>query len=76
MLYNPNDHPVEAAVSAGGNVNEVRRVIVGDSTPLAGLLMRSERVHPGTPQDGTMALVVLADDVTWRCLRYFSNVRT
>jgi len=50
----------------GGNVNEVRRATANDGTPLRGLLMRSERVTPRTPQDGTMALVALAEDVTWR----------
>ncbi|MCD6289351.1 MAG: hypothetical protein J7M34_02525 [Anaerolineae bacterium] len=50
----------------GGNVNEVRRGMAGDGTVLHGLLMRSERVSPRTPQDGTMALVVLAEEASWR----------
>jgi non-lysosomal glucosylceramidase len=93
VLYNPGDHPVEAAISGslfnfigaqpapltgpttspgslshlpGGNVNEVRQAVTCDGTPLYGLFMRSERVPPRTPEDGTMALVVLADNVTWR----------
>ncbi|GAB4560735.1 MAG: non-lysosomal glucosylceramidase [Anaerolineae bacterium] len=50
----------------GGNVNEARQAHVEGGIPVSGLLMRSERVKPRTPQDGTMALVVLADDVTLR----------
>jgi len=50
----------------GGNVNEVRQATTSDGAPLQGLIMRSERVGPRTPQDGTMALVALAEDVTYR----------
>lgn len=50
----------------GGNINEVRQATTADGRPLRGLLMRSERVPARTPQDGSMALVVLAEDATWR----------
>ena len=50
----------------GGNVNEWRRTMASDGTPLCGLLMRSERVPPRTPQDGTMALVALAENASCR----------
>ncbi|HEY65741.1 MAG TPA: hypothetical protein G4O02_14340 [Caldilineae bacterium] len=50
----------------GGNVNEVRLGAAEDGTPLCGLFMRSERVPPRTSQDGTMALVVLAEEASWR----------
>jgi len=50
----------------GGNINEVRQAVAADGRPMHGLLMRSERVPARTPQDGTMALIALADPVTWR----------
>jgi non-lysosomal glucosylceramidase len=50
----------------GGNINEVRRATAGDGTPLRGLLMRSERAPSRTPQNGTLALVALAEEATWR----------
>jgi len=62
----PTISPGALSSLLGGNVNEVRRAMASDGTPLCGLLMRSERVPPRTPQDGTMALVVLAEDATWR----------
>jgi uncharacterized protein (DUF608 family) len=49
----------------GGNLNEVRQSTAGGS-PLSGLLLRSETVAARTPQDGTVALAVLGDQVTWR----------
>ena len=45
----------------GGNINEVRR---GEG--LVGLLMRSTKVPAHTPEDGTLALTVLADEATCR----------
>ncbi len=50
----------------GGNVNEPRSARAADGSRLHGLLMRSERVEPRTPQDGTIALVALAPEATWR----------
>jgi non-lysosomal glucosylceramidase len=47
----------------GGNVNDPRAATVA-GPPLRGLLMRSENVKARTPQDGTLALAVLAADVT------------
>ena len=49
----------------GGNVNEARAAEVGGQ-PLRGLLLRSETVEARTPQDGTIALAVLAGDVTMK----------
>ncbi|MCY3709855.1 MAG: GH116 family glycosyl-hydrolase [Caldilineaceae bacterium] len=57
--------PAEPGQLLGGNVNELRRVTT-DGLPLQGLLMRSLRVAPGTPQDGTMALVAISGEATWR----------
>jgi len=62
----PTVAPGDLTDLPGGNVNEVRQATAGDGTPLRGLLMRSERVPPRTPEEGTMALVALAEDVTWR----------
>jgi len=62
----PSISPGGLGALPGGNVNDVRRTVASDGTPLTGLLMRSERVQPRTPEDGTMALVVLAEDATWR----------
>jgi uncharacterized protein (DUF608 family) len=50
----------------GGNINEVRQATTHTGVSLAGLLMRSEKVTARTPQDGTMALAVLAKETTWR----------
>ena len=50
----------------GGNINESRRAAAADGTPVSGLLMRSEKVAERTPQDGTMALVALSSQTTWR----------
>jgi non-lysosomal glucosylceramidase len=50
----------------GGNVNEGRRTTLAGGTPLSGLLMRSEKVAARSPQDGTMALVALSGQTTWR----------
>jgi uncharacterized protein (DUF608 family) len=49
----------------GGNFNEPRSARAGD-VPLHGLLMRSTQVAAGSPQDGTLALVALAEQATWR----------
>lgn len=49
----------------GANVNEARSEAAGGA-PLAGLLMRSTMVEPRTPQDGTLALSVLSNDVSRR----------
>lgn len=49
----------------GGNINEVRQAVAGD-TPLFGLLLHSEQVAARMPQDGTIALAVLGERVTWR----------
>ena len=70
----PSFAPMGLGHLLGGNINEVRRATASDGTPLAGLLMRSERVPPRTPQDGTLALVALAEDVTWR--RTWGPLRT
>jgi len=50
----------------GGNINEVRRAVASNGAPLGGLLMRSERVQPRTPQEGTMALVALDENASCR----------
>ena len=57
--------PAEPGQLLGGNVNELRQATT-DRVPLQGLLMRSQRVAPRTPQDGTMALVALSGEATWR----------
>ena len=57
--------PAEPGRLLGGNVNELRRATT-DGVPLQGLLMRSQHVAPSTPQDGTMALVALGGEATWR----------
>lgn len=57
--------PAEPGRLLGGNVNELRRGTTS-GRPLQGLLMRSQRVAPRTPQDGTMALAVLSEEATWR----------
>ena len=50
----------------GGNVNDLREGVAGDGPPVSGLLMRSEQVRARTPEDGTMALVVLDGEATWK----------
>ncbi|NLF01419.1 MAG: hypothetical protein GX601_10635, partial [Anaerolineales bacterium] len=50
----------------GGAINDVRGGNAADGTPLRGLLLRSNCVAPRTPGDGTLALVALADEATWR----------
>ena len=50
----------------GGNINEFRQARARDGTPLVGLLMRCEGVAPGSPNDGTLALVALHTFTTWR----------
>ena len=57
--------PAEPGQLLGGNVNELRPA-ASDGLPLSGLFMRSERVIARTPQDGTMALVALSREATWR----------
>lgn len=57
--------PAEPGRLLGGNVNELRRGTTS-GRPLQGLLMRSQRVAPRTPQDGTMALAALSEEATWR----------
>ena len=57
--------PAEPGHLLGGNVNELRPA-ASDGLPLSGLFMRSERVIARTPQDGTMALVALSREATWR----------
>ena len=57
--------PAEPGQLLGGNVNELRQATT-DRVPLQGLLMRSQRVAPRTPQDGTIALVALSGEATWR----------
>ena len=57
--------PAEPGLLLGGNVNEFRHAET-DGIQLQGLLMRSERVPPRTPQDGTMAIVALSGEATWR----------
>ena len=57
--------PAEPGHLLGGNVNELRRATM-DGLPLLGMLMRSGRVAPRTPQDGTMALVALSREASWR----------
>jgi non-lysosomal glucosylceramidase len=47
----------------GGNVNDLRASEVA-GLPLRGLLLRSENVKARSPQDGSLALAVLAADVT------------
>ncbi len=57
--------PAEPGQLLGGNVNELRRATTS-GLPLQGLLMRSQRVVPRTPQDGTLALVALGGEATSR----------
>ena len=57
--------PAEPGHLLGGNVNEIRHAET-DGIQLKGLLMRSQLVPPRTPQDGTMAIVVLNGEATWR----------
>ncbi len=57
--------PAEPGQLQGGNVNELRRATT-KGLPLRGLLMRSQRVAPRTPQDGTMALAAVGGEATWR----------
>ena len=57
--------PAEPGQLLDGNVNELRQATT-NGPPLRGLLMRSQRVAPGTPQDGTMALVAVGGEATWR----------
>ena len=57
--------PAEPGQLQGGNINELRPA-ASDGLPLSGLFMRSERVAAHTPQDGTMALVALNREATWR----------
>ncbi len=66
LSHRPSFAPKGLGRLLGGNINEMRRATASDGTLLCGLLMRSERVPPRTPQDGTMALVALAADVSWR----------
>jgi len=62
----PSISPGRGPRLPGGNLNEVRRTTASDGTPLSGLLMRSERVAPRTPEHGTMALVVLDGNASCR----------
>ena len=57
--------PAEPGQLLGGNVNELRRATT-KGLSLLGLLMRSQRVAPRTPQDGTMSLVAVGGEATWR----------
>lgn len=49
----------------GGNLNEIRTHATADGQKVHGLLMRSTRVEPRTPQDGTLSLAVLADEASF-----------
>ncbi len=51
----------------GGNINSEREARVGAGLALRGLLMSSSRVPRETPEDGTLALVVLSEEATVRC---------
>lgn len=62
----PTISPGNIGTFLGGNLNEARRTSAADGTPLAGLLMRSQRVPARSLQDGTLALVALSDEVSWR----------
>ena len=62
----PSASPAGLTGALGGNVNEPRTTVVCHSTPLAGLLMRSEKVVPRSPQDGTLALAAITDRASFR----------
>ena len=62
----PSPAPWELPGLLGGNVNEVRTACPVPGATVVGLLMRSEKVPPRSPQDGTMAIAALAEQATLR----------